>query len=161
VFTAIATDGRNKLKIGSLGSLEATEILAGPGLLSQAAVQSGTLLFSRDGALIAQPFDETHFRVAGEPVLIVSRVSGDDYSRMAFSMSETGLLVYQPSVPVLSQLMWFSRAGVPTEIGEPGYYADPALAPDGRRAISRARIQPPRSTAYGPWISSGAPCRRS
>ena len=53
----------------------------------------------------------------------------------AFSVSDTGVLVYQSTASAGSQLVWFDRAGKPVGVlGDPADYADVFLSPDGLHA---------------------------
>jgi dipeptidyl aminopeptidase/acylaminoacyl peptidase len=54
-----------------------------------------------------------------------------------FSVSDTGVLAYR--LEQQTQLVWVDRNGRSLDaLGEPGYYANPDLSPDGRRvAVSR------------------------
>jgi Tol biopolymer transport system component len=97
---------------------------------------SGHLLYVRDGALLAHPFDATTARLNGDPVLAAERVDFFPESGMAaFSVSDTGVLVFRNSEQTaLSRLVWFDRTGKRIgEIGEAGPYRNPRLSPDGKR----------------------------
>jgi Tol biopolymer transport system component len=59
----------------------------------------GYLLFGREGALMAQPFDAKRLRLDGEPFPVASQVAtipGTDDRR--FTVSENGVLVFDPSL---------------------------------------------------------------
>jgi Tol biopolymer transport system component len=77
----------------------------------------GYLLFGREEALMAQPFDVQQLRLTGEPFSIagpVGKVLGNSISsrRRNFSVSDNGVLVFDP-LPnrQRSQLIWMDRGG--------------------------------------------------
>jgi len=77
------------------------------------AYASGYLLFMREGALMAQPFDPARGQLSGEPVVLAPQVENDEGAwYAAFSISENGILVYHPT-PALqgAELVWFDRSG--------------------------------------------------
>jgi serine/threonine protein kinase/Tol biopolymer transport system component len=105
---------------------------------SRAVYASGYLMFARDQNLLAQPFDLTTLRLAGEPAVLAENVERSSVSQVAtFSVSQTGVLAYRPASQ--NELVWFDRSGRSLgSIGEPGHYANPALSPDDQRvAVSR------------------------
>jgi Tol biopolymer transport system component len=155
VFTAWRESGRSIIRLGSLDSPTTTELVTGPAGetsgpadtadTSQAYVSGGHLLFVRGGALLAQPFDQTRWRLTGEATPVVPRVDVDDSNgRQAFTVSENGLLVYRsPAAPAVVQLTWMTRSGVrQNSLWEPGQLFDLSLSPDSRRvATSRLDVQ--------------------
>ena len=99
-------------------------------------LDSGQLLFLRDGTLMAQPFDARHMTVSGEPVQIAEGQVGAYYDAGLFSVSANGTLVYLPSGSVESQPTWLDAQGkVLGSVGEPGPYSGLTLSPDGTRAV--------------------------
>ncbi len=102
------------------------------------AAGDGWLLFSRQGALLAQRFDARRLTLTGEPIPVADQVETG-----SFSVSETGILVYQSRrSEEISQLGWVDRAGKLLEsVGAEGSgLFSPKLAPDGKR-VAIARIQ--------------------
>jgi serine/threonine protein kinase len=101
----------------------------------------GAILFVREGALIAQPFDSGRRTMTGDPVQIVPsvyfiRANG----RASFSASTTGGLAYRQGGvdDQLSDLVWVDRAGTVLGVAaEPGPYNQIRMSPDEKRvAIS-------------------------
>jgi len=137
VTTAYARDEGNGIYVGSLDSSEYKLILRAD---TYAVYASGHLLFWRDGALMAQPFDEQSLQLSGEAVPIAEQVQTDLSSvRAAFSVSENGVLVFQSasSRGTVTQLTWFERDGKQAgKLGEPVYGANPRLSPDGQRVVA-------------------------
>jgi serine/threonine protein kinase/Tol biopolymer transport system component len=78
----------------------------------------GYLLFGREGALMAQPFDADRRQLTGEPVPVARQVAAiflgnmPSARRRNFSVSDTGVLVFD-SLPnrQRSQLVWVDRRG--------------------------------------------------
>jgi serine/threonine protein kinase len=95
------------------------------------------VLFERDGALMAQPFDAAHLKLMGEPFLAASQV-GLAGTAIAASVSTTGVLVLSRGPDSIrgTQLAWFARNGKAlSNIGPPGIYSDFALSPDRKRLM--------------------------
>ncbi len=79
----------------------------------------GYLLFWREGALLAQAFDETTLEVHGNPVAVAPAVGLNPLTNQGlFSVSESGTLVFFAGPVGESELVWFDRAG--RQIGSPG-----------------------------------------
>jgi len=127
--------------VGSLDSLQSVRLL---GADSQAVYAApGYLLFAREEALLAQPFDASAQRLTGEAVTLVPRVQmNQDNDVASFSVSDNGRLLYRTPTPFRSELSWIDRAGradrgVPVDGEE-----DIALSPDERRvAVTRRGAQ--------------------
>ncbi|HEU0175536.1 MAG TPA: protein kinase [Blastocatellia bacterium] len=93
----------------------------------------GWLLFLREGALLAQPFDARRLTLTGDPFPVADQVEP-----WSFFVSDTGILIYQSRrIDEVTQLGWIDRAGKPLEsIGASGPYQNhPRLAPDGKRVV--------------------------
>ena len=59
----------------------------------------GWLVYGRDGALLARPFDTSRLDFTGEPFSLSDKVGSDPFSLnyFTFSVSDNGLLVFDPS----------------------------------------------------------------
>ncbi len=123
----------------------------------------GYLLFVRDAALLARPFDPDSLTFTGEAIPVAQAVS---YFRRtgsgAFSASmRSNVLAYQP-LPFDSRLVWLDRDGRTLgSVGAPAiFHQPPRLSPDGHRvAIS---VREPLTGIRGVWIydvASGLPTR--
>ena len=114
---------------------------------SQAFYANGQLLFLRDGALVAQPFDADRLQLVGEPATIpdVERVGFNPAGpRAMFSVSKNGVLTYRTS-PAL-ELGWFDRTGASLgSIGVADLDRGPALSHDGQR-VAVTRYDPATNT---------------
>lgn len=95
---------------------------------------SDYLMFLRQGALMAQPFDVRTLKLTGEPSQVAPSVVANG-TLPAASISNTGALLYGAVTPVTNvQLSWFDRTGrLISHVGQPGTYAEFSLSPDERR----------------------------
>ena len=139
LYTESTAGGAPALRVGSLsGDPPSAPVLT---LASNAQfAPPGYLVFVREQSLVAQAFDLTTLAVSGPAVQLAAQIDRSgvgDYG--AFSVSDTGVLVYRSGDAPQSQLIWFSRAGTSLgAVGPPGEYHHPALSPDGTRvAIER------------------------
>ncbi|HEV2063791.1 MAG TPA: hypothetical protein VGS00_04505, partial [Thermoanaerobaculia bacterium] len=124
--------GIRELSVTSLDSKESRALVR---LDSRAEyVAPGFLLYVRDGALFAQPFDERAARLHGEPRLLASNVHyhfGPGHA--AFSVSQTGVLAYQTAARP-SRLIWIDRQGKEIgQLGQPSVVRGLRISPDGAR----------------------------
>jgi Tol biopolymer transport system component/tRNA A-37 threonylcarbamoyl transferase component Bud32 len=123
----------NGVYLGSLESQEQRLILRTD---TSVAYVSGHLLFAREGTLMAQPFDEKSLQLTGDAFPIAEHLQFDVAgTRAIFSVSENGVLAFQSGTARgNNRLIWFDRSGKQTgQIGEPGFYAQPRLSPDGQK----------------------------
>jgi dipeptidyl aminopeptidase/acylaminoacyl peptidase len=139
-------------------------------------VPTGHLVFVRQGALLAAPFDVTALRLTGTPVGAVDDVMQAFNATAAllrtgaaqFAVSPTGSLAYAAggifSEDVRS-LVWVDRGGMITPLAFPQRaYWGPRLAPDGQRlafyayegAGGRAWIADLRSGTSTPITETGS-----
>jgi eukaryotic-like serine/threonine-protein kinase len=107
--------------------------------------RGGHLLFVREGALMAQPFDANRLEVAGDSVPVAEQVGGAPTGVGAyFSASANGVLAYRTGLGFTGtlRLEWFDRQGkVLSTALDPAAYNTPALSPDGTRVAYRADPQ--------------------
>jgi Tol biopolymer transport system component len=120
----------------------------------------GLLLFMRDRALMAQPFDADKQELFGEPYAIAEDVV--HYGEIGptdlgiFSISTNGVLCYQTGNVSVSQLTWFDRSGKKLgTIGPAGSFIEPALSPDGQRVAVTMEKEAPGDPA-DIWILESA-----
>jgi eukaryotic-like serine/threonine-protein kinase len=114
-----------------------------------AAYTSGHLLFVKDDALMAQPFDATSLELSGEPFPVLEQLSLFKLAGMApvatYSVSANGVLAWRPrstSMMEPKQLTWFDRSGQKLgTLGEPGAYISANLSPD-ERSVAVSRVDP-------------------
>jgi eukaryotic-like serine/threonine-protein kinase len=137
LYVAISASADWELRVGSLGSSEATRIGSTPSAVTYGV---GHLFFWRDGSILAQGFDPISRRTTGSPFPVVDGAGRGVIGDMSFSVSDTGTVVYAPAIrPSMTQLTWMDRTGRRLgTAGEPARNPAFALSPDGRRiAVTR------------------------
>ena len=112
----------------------------------------GYVLFLRDSALQAQPFDLARLQMAGEPVRIADHVRSI-FEFGFFGVSDNGILAYQTGDairPNLLQLTWFDRRGANLgAAAAPGYDGSLRLSPDASRlAVTRMDLSSVSSSIW-------------
>ena len=142
-------DGRHFLYLGRVNGgsndngVMVGSIDGGPGTLllrSPAAAQyaDGHLLFVREGTLMAQPFDASRSRLAGEAVPVADGVHlvSNATALAVFSASDDGVLLYQSGgTTATRKLVWRDRKGrVTGSLGDDAVYYDVAISPQGDQA---------------------------
>ena len=126
--------------LGSLASKTPKRILPA---FSRAAYAAGYLLFARDGALMAQRFDERTETLSGDAETLAVMVKQHTASDAAFDVSNNGVLIYRcEEGNPLTRLILFDRHGEETRIvASNGTYRSPRFSPDGRRIVAE-RLEP-------------------
>ncbi len=108
---------------------------------------SGHLLFARDAALFAVPFDARNLKVLGPEVPVVEDLAWAATDAAAgYAISENGTLVYLKASEwsVSRRVVWVDRDGnEKPAMAESGIWAEPRLSPDGRW-IAITRMEPTR-----------------
>jgi Tol biopolymer transport system component len=159
LFARTSTQGTAEIHLAALDSKETTRLLAAD---SQALYANGHLLFARAGALLAAPFDASSLKLADEPFVVADKVRSGALSRVFFSVSDNGSLVYAPNALTdHQQLTWLDRAGKPLgTVGPPGEYESSRLSPDGKRvAVTRRDPQSQSRDIYVIDLARGAGSR--
>ena len=111
-----------------------------PGTSPQFAA-SGHLVFWREGALWAVPFDPDRLEVQGDPLPIEHEVQANPLGFADYTLGEDGMLVYAPATGVSQgpqrTLVWVDREGNEEPVAaEPRPYAGVRLSPDGQRVVT-------------------------
>ena len=124
---------RGALFVGSLDSKERTLLVHARS--SVAYAPPGYLLFHRESSLLARPFDAKRLRFKGEAFPLAERIHPPTTHKVAFSVSENGILAYQAGGEGgQSQLVWLNRGGKELEaVGAPVNYRTLRLSHDGHR----------------------------
>ncbi len=152
LFTAFRTPlERARIEVLSLKTGQRKVLLEGG--VSGRYVTAGYLLYAKNEALFAVPFDVGRLALTGQPVPVIQDVAIEaPDGRAGFAVSDNGTLAYIAAstfVPDLD-LVWVTRrgeAGAP--ITTPGRFTNPALSPDGRRvALAIARPGEPKDV----WV---------
>jgi len=92
---------------------------------------------------MAQAFDVASLAMTGAPFRVAEQVGYRTINEANFSVTETGVLVYQSGGTAKTQLVWFDRSSKQLGAsGPPGDYQFPTLSPDEKRvAIVRNDAQ--------------------
>lgn len=106
------------------------------GTASHAVVAGGRLVFSNDGALVAQDVDLADRRLTGRATVLGVSVGQSAHGQLLATAADD-VLIYSPPVSSLRQLAWVTRAGEPAgTLGSPGDTWSVRIAPDGRRVAA-------------------------
>ena len=139
----VESEGENQgfaIHVGSLDSPGSKRIVESDSSARYDAA-SGSLLFQRDGTLVAQPFDPGSLELSGDAVPVAERMVRTPRWETSFSISNTGMLVYVSGAGTDdSRLAWFDREGRETgSIGNLADYSQPSLSHDARRVAVNIR----------------------
>jgi Tol biopolymer transport system component len=172
MFPAFLPDGRHYLYLAprthnasgfgiGVASLDSTETKELTRSASSVVYAPGYLLFRRDAALVAQPFDARTLQLSGSPVPIVEEAGFNAQTYLGlFSASDNGVIAYQRPTPG-SQLVWFDRQG--KRLGAaapPADYNSVCLSGDERRIVYD--LADPVSGSIDLWaldVGGGGPSR--
>ena len=127
---------------------------------SGAGPDNGFILFVREGALMAQPFDIGRLELSGDLFPVADTVGrARNLGNYAFSASAEAAIVYRAGgADREAQLAWFDRQGKEIEkVGEPAEIRQIALSPDQRSAA--LMIQSPSGADI--WLLEFARALRS
>ena len=137
--------------IGSTTSRDTRRLL--PDVSSAMYATPGYVLFVRDGALMALPFDAGTLEAGGAPIPVMANVEFSALRSIGtFSASPAGVLAFRTATgPPLLRLAWLNRSGSPagaTEFPE-AVIEEMRLSPDGRQAA--LVLQEARSASGDLW----------
>jgi eukaryotic-like serine/threonine-protein kinase len=122
------------------------------GGMAPSYTMSGHLLYGRQGALLAAPFDLERLVTTSPPVRVVDGVlSAPEFGRVAYGVSAQGALVYAPGGSSLARrrLAWVTRSGNEQFLDiPPKAYLYPRVAPDGRHVVVSADTGTPQLWVY-------------
>src|SRR5262249_32527668 len=125
--------------VGSLDSKETKRILDTD--FKAMYAPSGYLLFVREAALMAQPFDAGRLELTGEAFFVAEQIGLNPASRVSFfTVSDSGVLVFASGgETVNAQLDWHDRTGKRiSQVGPVGNHVSLWLSPDEKRvAVER------------------------
>ena len=140
LYTARCGDrANNALYIGSLDTGKVKRLMpidSNARYLPPKGDRRGALVYYRDGALVARPFDPDREEVSGDPVPVLDGVAYNPTGLgAAFRFSADGrVAVIGVSGAGDTQLTWHERSGQQTgTLGPRGDYLQPRISPDGTR----------------------------
>ncbi|MBI1788917.1 MAG: protein kinase [Acidobacteria bacterium] len=112
----------------------------------------GFLLFTRQETLLAQPFDPGKLQTTGEAFPIAEGVGRTaDMAGSLYSVSEEGTMVFRSGNSANLRIASYARDGKGLgTAGEPAWYRQLALSPDGKRLVVERRD--PRTTTWDIWL---------
>lgn len=140
-FAQAAAVDRRGVYMGAMGSSDAVRLMDSD--VAAVATDDDTLLFVRQGNLVAQRLDVAAGKLLGTAVVLADEVAIDGTYNVAGLSAGAGLIAFRTGRGFgLRDLLWYDRAGTPTgRVGDAdsGYPRTPELSPDGRRvATSRS-----------------------
>ena len=143
-------DPKGRVYAASLDSPDAKLILDDN---SAADYANGYIFFTKDGNLVAQPFDPDRLTLGGNPVPVAPKVEYYEFKALGnFSVSQNGVLVYRSAYSVPSRLAWLDRSGKQVgTLGDTGNYGLGRLSPDGRNVVIY-REDPADATKGDLWL---------
>jgi hypothetical protein len=104
---------------------------------SPAYLQSGHLIFFRDGTLLVTGFDEKRLEVTSAAVKTIEQIGATPSGAPMWAVSRSGAVAY--STGAGSRLVWVSRDGSEQPLSAAGrQYMFPRLAPSGRQIVVSA-----------------------
>ena len=130
VWTGPGADERH-LNLQMLATGERRVLIQGAS--SGLYVASGHLIYTREDALMAAPFDIATMQLSGQPVALEEHVLDDEGAH--FSVSDTGTFTYRRASARRfdRRLVWIDQKGVVDPLPSPiRPYTDPMISPDGR-----------------------------
>ena len=125
-------------------------VLRSPSMVEYA---DGYLVYMRETALVARPFDAGKLEFTGEAVPLAEQIfSPAEGTAIGVFSAAPGVLTYLTGHGETgTRLRWFSRDGKPQEIiSEAAAYRDVALSPDGKQAA--VSIRDPSTGTHDLWI---------
>jgi serine/threonine protein kinase len=140
LYTARCGDrANNALYIGSLDTGRVKRLMpieSNARYLAPKGGRPGMLVYYRDGALVARPFDADREEISGDPAPVLDGVAYNPTGLgAAFRFSADGrVAVIGVSGAGDTQLTWHERSGQQTgTLGPRGDYLQPRISPDGTR----------------------------
>jgi WD40 repeat protein len=137
-FLYLSTGADARDRVVYVGSLDSKERHPLAGIAAEAKYTSGHIVFIRDGALMAQPFDLKNLKLTGDAFAVFDHFSPPSVLSWPFSVSQTGTLAYRASTEATdtatnTELVWYDRKGarLSVAVGE-GDFQGPELSPDAK-----------------------------
>ncbi|MEX2263597.1 MAG: protein kinase [Bryobacteraceae bacterium] len=140
LFTARCAERENNaLYIGSLDSSAVRRLMPVQSNVQYIPPRNGSpgaLLYYRDSALVAQPFDADSEKLIGDAVPTIESVAYSPAAALAsFEVSTAGgIVILSPPGDGQTRLTWFARNGEEIgAVGPRGDFGQPRLSPNGDR----------------------------
>jgi serine/threonine-protein kinase len=103
-----------------------------------AYLATGYLIYTRQGSILAAPFDAHRYQLSGAPVPVLHGIETRPLSgSAALSVSQAGTLIYASTAGTAKgRLVWSDHRGNPTLVSErEAAFSFPRLSPDGNRLV--------------------------
>jgi eukaryotic-like serine/threonine-protein kinase len=155
LFTVHAHDGRFNVVVETLATAERKLLIESA--YDARYVTSGHLVFARNRAILAVPFDLQRLEVTGPPVTLVEPVAGKPIDgNGGYRLSTNGTLAFLPEPSLDGRtLMWVERTGAETPLPIPARaFSSPRVSPDGSR-LAFAVAEAGRHDIYTYELASG------
>jgi serine/threonine protein kinase/Tol biopolymer transport system component len=137
LFTVVTGSGEGAAHIEALNPATGERHVLVDAARSPVYAPSGHLLFFRDGALLAAPFDATRLQVTGSSVRVLDNIAVNFLGIPEVALSPSGVLAYASSTNATRRLVWVNRQGAEEPITSTARsYENPRLSPDGRRIVT-------------------------
>jgi len=141
LFSSLTTDaGTERIEAVSIDGQKRTAVIEHA--VTPVWSPTGHLLFGRDGAVWAVPFDESSATATGTavPVIPAGVVCTVRSGSLGFQLSSTGHLVFVPADFDSKRVMSVGRDGAELALNlPPDRYGTPRISPDGRRLLVESR----------------------
>ncbi len=139
LFTRTATSADLRgVWVGSLDSKDTKRILNE--ITTARFAPPDWIVMVRNQVLVAQKFDLSSLQLKGDPLPIITQPDNPT-GTARFSVSDNGVLVWQPEWKREYQLLWLDRSGKQLgAIGEPALTSsgqEPRLSPDGKHLATK------------------------
>jgi len=124
-----------------------------PAVPGDTASDAGWLLYGRDDALLAQPFDTSRLEFTGEAFKLLDKLWRDPGGTYrTFSISDNGVLVFHPSLNrIRNQYRWVDRRGQQIKsLDVPAGMLQFWLSPDEKRFV--VDRSDPQTSTYDLWL---------
>jgi Tol biopolymer transport system component len=136
-FLYVATGSDARDRTAWVGTLDSSERRPLPGIAAEVKYSMGHLVFVRDGALMAQPFDVDRLEPTGEAFTVAERFAPPTALTWTFSVSNRALAfrAAADSAPAAAntELVWHDARGARQAVAGPeAEYLVPELSPDGK-----------------------------
>jgi eukaryotic-like serine/threonine-protein kinase len=112
---------------------------------------TGHVLFVRDGALQALPFDTRRGTASGPEIRLLDGIATESWGTAHYAVADNGTLAFVSGRAVSSEqeLVWVDRAGAVVEVLlDGGKFHEPRVSPDG----ARVAFSSPDGANYDIWI---------
>ncbi|MBV8810051.1 MAG: protein kinase, partial [Acidobacteriaceae bacterium] len=129
-------DQADGIYVGSLSSMTSKRITAEGANNVQFA--AGRIFFVRSRSLMAQRFDVKRMELRDQPEVIVSQEIEPEvaFLRSGFSVSDTGIVLFQSASENMSRLTWFDREGKEFDSVPRVGLTAPSLSQDGSLLVA-------------------------